>query len=378
MRILLLNYEYPPLGGGAARATQNMVHSFITIYPDLEVDIVTSSTGGYEEEALSPVVSIFKLDVGKKGEIHYQHTMELLRYLFKARAFVKKLLRTRKYDIIHAFFAVPAGFIAWRLGKQAPYIVSLRGSDVPYFNDRFNILYHFLTPLLRIILCNAAKVTANSILLKELANRSFPRVPISVITNGIDTDFYTPAISFPVSPFNILFVGRLIQRKGVNYLLQAFAKLRMEKEAVLTIAGTGNLNDVLKKQTDELCLTDSVYFLGELRGKDLLKAYQSANVFVLPSLNEGMSNALLEAMACGLPVIVTDTGGTKELVSANGIIVEKKSADALYNALLKLSTSPDQCIEMGKKSRKIAENMSWNNMAEQYYELYQATLKTGE
>jgi L-malate glycosyltransferase len=372
-RILLLNYEYPPLGGGAARATECMVRAFMTLDPELELDIVAASPGAFREERLSPRIRLFRLDVGKKGEAHYQHATELVRYAFKARAKAKALMRERPYDLVHAFFAAPTGIVAYLLRGGSPYIVSLRGSDVPYYNERFKRLYPVLKPFLKPVVENARAVIANSAGLKALAMGSFPGLPIRVIPNGVDTAYFTPPPVRP-GPLNILFTGRLIQRKGVEYLMEAFAVLRRKVEAVLTVAGSGNLEDALKRKAENLKIDGSVRFLGEVRGEALLAAYQAAHIFVLPSLNEGMSNALLEAMACGLPVIVTDTGGTRELIKANGIVVDKKSARDIEEALLKLGASPSLCEAMGKQSRCIAETMSWDNTARQYLDLYREVL----
>jgi L-malate glycosyltransferase len=370
MRILLLNYEYPPLGGGAAQATECMVRAFMALDPDLELDIVAASPGAFREERLSRNIRLFRLDVGKKGEAHYQHAMELVRYTLKARAKAGTLMRERPYDLVHAFFAAPTGMVAYSLRKESPYIISLRGSDVPYYNERFKRLYPVLKPLLKPVVRNARAVISNSEGLKALANVSFPNLAIRVIPNGVDTAYFSPPPVRPGPPLNILFTGRLIQRKGVEFLMEAFAGLRRRIEAVLAIAGSGNLEEALRKKAETLNISGSIRFLGNIKGEVLLAAYHAAHVFVLPSLNEGMSNALLEAMACGLPVIVTDTGGTRELLNANGIVVEKKSAADLEAALLKLGASPSLREAMGKQSRRIAETMSWDSTARQYLGLY--------
>ena len=98
--------------------------------------------------------------------------------------------------------------------------------------------------------------------------------------------------------------------------------------------------------------------------------YNRADVFILPSLNEGMSNAMLEAIASGLPVITTDTGGVLELVKDNGFIVPKKNSEKISEALIKLIEDKDLCLEMGKKSREIAEKLGWDKVAGQYLEIY--------
>lgn len=378
MKILLLNYEFPPLGGGAAKASERLVHGLATLDPDLSFEVIAASPDRYHEEYLHPRIRLFRLDVGKRGGLHYQRFSHLLSYLFKADREVTRLAAQTHYDLIHAFFAIPTGFIPWRRSRRPPYLISLRGSDVPGYNRRFRLLYPALTPLIRRVCRNAAAVTANSEGLKDLALQSFGDLDIHVIPNGIEADYFKPPATRAGRPLNILFVGRLIRRKGVEYLLEAFSKFRGKQDAILTIAGTGNLETALKKQTANLNISGSTRYLGDVRGEALLAAYQSAHVFVLPSLNEGMSNALLEAMACALPVIVTDTGGTRELLSGNGILVKKKSSEEIYQALQRLCLIPELMEEMGQKSRRIAEGMGWDQTVRGYYSLYRKIMERPE
>jgi len=134
----------------------------------------------------------------------------------------------------------------------------------------------------------------------------------------------------------------------------------------LILIGDGNLTEELKKLA---CGLD-VDFVGKKKHVDLPKYLQEADVFILPSLNEGMSNSVLEAMACGLPVIVTDVGGSAELVEGNGIVVDKGSIIGLKNAIEKYIDNPELISCEGKKSRLLAEKMSWENMADGYENIY--------
>jgi glycosyltransferase involved in cell wall biosynthesis len=114
---------------------------------------------------------------------------------------------------------------------------------------------------------------------------------------------------------------------------------------------------------------DYVRFAGYVTRQEVIAAYASADIFALPSFNEGMSIALLEALASGLPVVVTDTGGTSELVRGNGLIVPWADAEGLADALAHLIDSPQLRDEMGRRSEEIAKGFSWKRVSRQYIEV---------
>jgi len=376
MRILFLNYEYPPLGGGAANATSYILREFSKI-PDLEVDLVTSAVGSqYELEKIGENIKIHKLPIGKNPQnLHYQSQRDLLVYAWKAYFFSRKLIKENHYDLSHSFFSVPCGFLShiyYGLYK-IPYIVSLRGADVPGYSDRFPLTYKFLTPLIRHIWKKAAAVVSNSEGLKELALKTDPRQEIGIIYNGIDVEQFKPVIRGETSNFKIICISRLTARKGFNYLIEAVAKIAGKYPNLsLEIVGEGDAKEELEKQAKNANLGSRIEFKGRISHEKTPEAYNRASVFVSPSLNEGMSNTMLEALASGLPIIATDTGGSKELIreGENGFIIKMKDPDDIAKKLEMLIANPELTLSMGRKSRERALEMSWNNVASSYYELY--------
>ena len=153
----------------------------------------------------------------------------------------------------------------------------------------------------------------------------------------IDVDFFKP-LDKKENIFTIVSTSRLIARKGINYLIDTFIDLNKKVNNVkLIIVGDGDLKNDLKNRVKKNGINDKVEFWGKVEKKDIIKVYQKSDVFVLSSLNEGMSNSLLEAMSCGLAIVATDVGGTNELVDENnGIIIKKKSCFDILKALEKL------------------------------------------
>ena len=390
MRALMLNYEYPPLGGVAGNATAALLREFAQI-PELEIDLATSAIGEARTEFFSENIRIHFLDIGKRGGLHYQTTKDLLTYSWRSWREARRMTRQKPYDLCHAFFGIPCGYVASKLdravGGGLPCIVSLRGSDVPFYNDRFRLLDRLLfRRLSRRIWSRAAAVVANSEGLRELALRTAPGQAVQVIPNGVDTTRFTPSKRNETNGLKILCVSRLIERKGVEYLIRAVAKLP-EPRPSLTLAGTGNIEAELKRLASELGLASTgdarggVRFLGQVAPEDIAGVYRAHDLFALPSLNEGMSNTVLEAMASGLPVIATETGGTAELLAdgQNGFIIEKRSPEDIAEKIKRYLDKRELLVPHGENSRERAEKMSWKNAAAAYYELYEGVMsrKTG-
>ena len=366
-RLLVLNYEFPPLGGGAANATYYLLKEFAKD-AGLQIDLVTSSVDTFRTEKFADNITIHYLDIGKNGNLHYQSNKDLLTYSYKAYRYAKKLIHEgAQYDVCHAFFGIPSGFVAMVLG--VPYIVSLRGSDVPFYNARFKLLDTLVFKRLsKKIWRNARAVVANSQSLKDLAQQSAPEQDISVIYNGVDATYFAPAdTKHAQQNLTLISTGRLIERKGYRYLIEALAGL---ENVHLTLVGDGNVRHELEQLAQDKKV--AVTFRGKQDKEQVRNLLQQADLFVLPSLNEGMSNSVLEAMACGLPVIVTDTGGSGELVrNNNGIVVPKADAEALRSAVARFARERGTLIAMGQASRARAIEMAWANMAQEYQTLYE-------
>lgn len=353
-KVLMLNYEFPPLGGGAANACYHLLKELAK--KKIAVDLVTSSaTGNYERVQFSKHIVIHKLGIPKKN-IHYWKMSELFIWSVKAYRFVGTL---KPYDMVHCFFGWPCGVIAYMQGMR--YVVSLRGSDVPGFNARLRVLDALVFSWLsRMVWRKAVHVVANSEGLRRLALRSSPKQKITVIENGVDTALFKPKRT--KSSKVIVSVGRLIPRKGYQYLIPALSGLGYE----LWLIGDGVMKQELRSLARKYGVR--VVFLGEQKHAAVVGYLQKADLFVLPSLHEGMSNALLEAMGCGLPVVVTSVGGSAELVRGNGFVVAPRSVGALRTVIEKYDSS--LLKKHGAVSRKIALTKSWRSVAEEYEKLY--------
>jgi len=257
-------------------------------------------------------------------------------------------------------------------------VVSLRGGDVPGFRPYdFAMFHRLISPVLSKVWSKASAVVANSMGLAEMAARFDKNVPISIIPNGVDTSLYSPPARREWDPTRMLFVGRLVYQKGLDVLFNALGELK-SLPWKLTLVGDGPLQPMLESLASEMGISDRIAFKGWLSGEDLVEEYRDANTFVFPSRHEGMPNAVLEAMACGLPVIATEIAGNHELVipEKTGLLVQPENVPALKAALDSLLPDPPTREMMGAAGRGIVvEGYSWENATAQYLKIMQDILR---
>jgi len=372
MNILMLNYEFPPIGGGAANAHFHILKEY-TAVKNLKVDVLTSAPKpGLVSEQFDENIRIIKVGIHKKN-LHYWTKLEVIEWLFKARRYYRQLLKKNSYDLVHAFFGFPTGWLCYKTADKIPYIISLRGSDVPGYNVRLGLDYKILAPLFKKIWSSAALVVANSKGLKQLANEFMPALEISVIPNGVDTERFHPRNDRTIRrPVKLLTVSRLIKRKRINLLMEALKKLRENNiEAELNIAGEGALMQDLKTCASQIGIAEYVNFLARVESERMPAVYRDNDFFVMSSEHEGMCNAMLEAMASGLPIVTTPCEGVEELITDNGIVVERSTAESIAEAVKKLAHEPQRYNEMSLAAREKSQQFSWKKVADKYLLFYE-------
>jgi len=375
MKLLMLNYEFPPIGGGAANAHFHLLEEYAG-KGELRVDVLTSGPEpGFFREEFSDNVTIYKVGIHKK-DLHYWRKIEVIEWLVKSVFHYRRLLRENSYDLVHAFFGFPTGWLCYRTAHKLPYIISLRGSDVPGYNVRLGIDYKLLGGLFRKIWNRASAVVANSVGLRNLASQFMPELEIEVIPNGIDCDkFFLRENKEFEEPVRLLTVCRLISRKRIDMLIEAVSLVnKAGVDVELNIAGEGNLMNPLKELAINLGLSAKVNFMGRIPAEQIPEVYQQNDLFVMSSAHEGMSNAMLEAMASGLPIVTTRCEGLDELIVDNGIIVEQDSAESLADGIKKVIANRDKWLEMRTAARNQAEKFTWSSVAEAYLWLYEKVL----
>ena len=384
MRILILNSEYPPIGGGAGNASACLAAELSNL--GHEVKVVTSRFASLPKEewvktSKGQAYHLIRIPALRRNE-ERSNALEQGFFSLCAAWFGLPIVHSWKPNCVIAFFGVPCGLSAlvWHLLLGTPYIISLRGGDVPGFRPYDFALYHRLvSPLLHIIYHRATAVVANSAGLQQLAQAFDASVPIDVIYNGVDTVQFHPVVGgerafLQDETLQILFIGRVVYQKGLDILFSALSELKAYSWH-LTIVGDGPLRESLQLLAQQLGIEERISYVGWVHREKLPFLYQQADLFVLPSRHEGMSNVVLEAMASGLAVIATDIAGNQELVvpGETGFLVPSNSSLELRMALQNIMENQQQLKDIGLAARQRVEILfSWRSVAEQYVALIEA------
>ena len=372
MKILMLNYEFPPIGGGAANAHLRLLKQYAG-RPGLQVDVLTSAPQpGMLAERFCDNITIHKVGIHKK-HLQFWRKIEVIEWLIKAKSPYRRLLRENPYDLVHAFFGFPTGWLCYRTAGKIPYIVSLRGSDVPGRHARLQREYKLLAPVFRRIWTNAAALVACSEGLRERALAFLPSVSIEVIHNGVELDRFSPAEpKGQTDELKLLTVGRLSPTKRIELLIDAVQILHKAGHKLrLTIAGGGQMEQQWRQTVSEQNLSAIIEIAGRVDPEVMPQLYSDHDMLISASEQEGMSNAMLEAMASGLPIVATRCEGVAELITDNGVIVERANAEEMAGAILQLAGNRQARNEMAIAARTRAEQFTWDRVAEEYLNLYE-------
>jgi glycosyltransferase involved in cell wall biosynthesis len=279
-------------------------------------------------------------------------------------------------DACVAFFSVPGGPVALaaNLVWKVPYVVSLRGGDVPGSESSLVWSHRILRPLRRAILRRSRAVVANSEGLRQLTERADP-FPAIVIPSGVDASYFAPldAGQAPTA-FKALFVGRFHVQKNLPLLVEQFARsLEKAPDARLELVGDGPERSRVEARIAALGIGDRVALRGWLPRETLREAYREAGCLVNPSSGEGLPNVVLEAMACATPVVASRVAGNDTLVrdGQNGYLFDLVAPNGLGDAMARLALDTALRNDMGRRGREMAlADYSWDSVAQRYAALF--------
>ncbi|MBC7109711.1 MAG: glycosyltransferase family 4 protein [Archaeoglobi archaeon] len=375
MRIALVSDWYYPKVGGVASHMHDL--AFKLKERSHKVTIVTNDRRtGKEKELEAGEIELLKIPGFLLPGLDLN-----LSYGFKSPNTLTDFLKD--FDIIHSHHAfTPLALKALEAGRKlgAGSILTNHSISFAYDSHLWKFL-GFTIPVFRLYLNKAHRIIAVSESARAFIEH-FTSSPVSVIPNGVDTEKFFPAKDkeklkekFGIEGDVILYVGRMSFRKGPHVLLNAFSSI---PNATLVMVGSGELLPFLRAQTKILGIEERVVFTGHVSEEKLSEIYRMADIFVLPSItSEAFGIVLLEAMASGVPVIASDTGGIREIISGSGagLLVTPENELELRKAIEKLLKCKNLREEYGERGRELAERKySWKVVVPKIEELYDEVL----
>lgn len=353
------------MGGGTATVTCEFSKR-LSLLPHLQSELITSNGFGlFNQDCVSPAgCKITKLPLAQRC-IHHASVFDLMRFSWAALRHLIARRDCQSFDVVLAWCTVPAGLVALILKKlyNLPFVVRVSGPDIPGFELRYRMLYPLLRPLVRSIWRASHSVICKCDDEAERVLNILPDARVKIVPNGVDTETYYPSATRSTrSTVSIVCVARLIERKGQRLAIRALAQLRKNgTDVVLTLVGEGDSRDDYERLARELGVSEFVRFTGALPRESIPAIYRNFDIFLLPSSAESMSVACLEALASGLPLVVSCGGGVESFVThqENGFLVPHGDLDALVKALETLAHNESLRLAFGERSRLASQRFSW-------------------
>ena len=366
MNILVLNYEFPPIGGGGGAVSRDL--AIMLKKRGHSVSVVTMQYGDLPAKEVIEGVTVYRVKCLRK-EAGVCHPQEQLTYILSAIRFLRKHLHEEKFDICHVHFIIPTGVAALYLKRHfhIPYIITAHGSDVEGYNQkRFRLMHKVLRPAWKHIVRQAEAVVAPSRFLEELMLRSDRSCHYTVIPNGIDLVYYKRLAAEYSKTKSMITLCRLQEPKGVQDVIRAFAEAR-QTGWTLKVVGDGPYRSELERLAEELGIQDRVVFYGWVKNKS--RQYEQllgeSYLYLSGSRFENCPMSVLEAAAAGCRLLISD-------IPAHKLLIEKEDAFFPCGDVKKLAVKMREAMQTYDTEEHTAyevEKYDWEKVCARYEEI---------
>jgi glycosyltransferase involved in cell wall biosynthesis len=267
-------------------------------------------------------------------------------------------------------FATPAVWIGWL--RKTPVIINYRGGEAETF---FGRSWRWVQPTVAKATC---VVVPSSFLEKVFAQWG---ISTGIVPNIIDLECFYPGDHRQGDSLHLLVARNLEPIYDIATALKAFALIKQKyPDAKLSVAGSGPSKSDLEQLSEQLGIAESVTFTGRLDNKNMAEIYRRTDLLLNSSLADNMPISLLEALACGVPVVTTNVGGIPYLVEEGqtALLVDPGNAEAMAAAAIQVLSNPDLAVLLRKNGLAVVQNYAWSKVREQWFSVYMGVLQGGK
>ena len=373
MRILVLNYEFPPVGGGGGRTAATLCAALAE--RDHELKVITSMAPNLARSETLDGYQVLRVQAGRRSRFRASFA-SMAGFVAGALLPAIRMARSWRPDVIHAHFAVPTGVLAFPLSKitRIPYVLTVHLGDVPggvpQKTDRwFRFVFPFTPPIWK----GASNVVAVSKHTKALALRHYA-VDIEVIPNGVQ--LRSGAAKQVSDPPRLIFAGRFQSQKNLPMLVELLAKVR-DMPWQCELLGDGPDRQIVEELIHSHDLGSRVNLLGWVDGAIVEERLEASDLLLLTSRSEGFPVIGVQALASGLAIVASSVGGLPELVEGdvNGRLCAADDMDCFEQALRWCLEDRGRLMGMKQASRARAERFEIRKIAEQYEDVFEEAVQ---
>jgi L-malate glycosyltransferase len=376
MRILMLNYEFPPVGGGGGVASYKLAKGFVQL--GHQVDYLTSHYQNLKKLEVVDSVNVYRVFAPGRKDRATASFISMFCYDFFAILKGIRLCQKNNYDFINTQFAIPTGPVGLFLSKifKIKSILSLHGGDIydpskkssPHRHWYWRIIVRFILNNSDILVCQSSNTEKNTIKYFQ------PKKKIHIIPLPYEKFKFKKVsrekLGMSKNNFYLISVGRLVERKGYKYLIRALSLL--PKKIHLNLIGDGPLENQLKNLAKKLKVEERVNFLGFIPEEKKFQYLANSDLYILSSLHEGFGIVLQEAMQVGLPIVATNNGGQVDLIKdgVNGSMVKPRNPFALKEKIFLFYKNDKLRKIVSKNNLSIINKFSLKKIANDYLKRY--------
>lgn len=384
MHILVVNYEYPPIGGGGGVVARDFAEAWVA--SGHQVSVVTSCYGELKTFEVVNGVAVIRVPVVLRKKVQTASHLSMLSYVPSSILKCISSRSLRNVDIVNTHFAIPSGPAGQSIARyrKVPNILSIHGGDIfdpskSLSPHKTPVLSHIVTAMLRRadrVVAQSSDTRANALTYYK-SQRDIDIIPLG-IKKPVFTKLSRDELNLSADDFVLCTVGRLVKRKNLDDLLEITAQLKNYINIKLVVIGDGPEKSHLETKIAKLGIQQQVRFCGSVDDERKFQLLDCADLYVSTATHEGFGLVFLEAMECGLPVVCYDRGGQRDFLieDKTGHLVELGNKDLFQKQILAMQKNKERTSELSLFCKTYIKDYYIENCAGKYIDLFQTVLES--